>query len=63
MAEIIEEESSDDLVINIRALEIQPFMFEPMSALNEGNASSSSSAEESEGEEDVNPERIGNTDW
>ena len=65
MAENFEEEFLDDSVIDIRTIEVQPFMFEPMPGSNDRHHSSSSEweTESEEQEEDVNPERIGNTDW
>ena len=62
MAEAYEEESMQDLSINVRALQVEPFMFEPMPQEYDNANESSSSVPESE-IEDTNIERIGNALW
>ena len=51
MAEAYEEESMQDLSINVRALQVEPFMFEPMPQEYDNTNESSSSDPESEVED------------
>ena len=62
MAEAYEEESMQNLSTNVRALQVEPFMFEPMPQEYDNTNESSSSVPESE-IEDTNIERIGNALW
>ena len=62
MANNFENESFDDSVIEIRKMDVQPFMFEPMPGhLNEETSQSPSS--EPEDAEDNITERIGTIHW
>ena len=64
MAEAYEEESMQDLSINVRAVQVEPFMFEPMRQSQEyDNANESSSSDPESEIEDTNIERIGNALW
>ena len=64
MAGNFEEELLDDSAIDIRAIEVQPFRFEPMPwSSNDSDRSSEWETESEEENEDINLERIGNTDW